>query len=79
MYHLCCIIASPSYCFCFQHGLYPTVGLQTPGEVVEANFGQQPFVFDIQDYMQVGRRFFIRCKITPVGTYCRHDVLNKEL
>ncbi|KAK9891108.1 hypothetical protein WA026_013427 [Henosepilachna vigintioctopunctata] len=31
--------------------LYPTVGLQTPGEVVDANFGQQPFVFDIEDMM----------------------------
>ncbi|RLU20923.1 hypothetical protein DMN91_007537 [Ooceraea biroi] len=29
--------------------LYPTVGLQTPGEVVDANFGQLPFVFDIGD------------------------------
>jgi len=38
----------------FQTGLYPTVGLQTPGEVVEANFGQAPFVFDIDDYMRVG-------------------------
>lgn len=28
--------------------LYPTVGLQTPGEVVDANFGQQPFLFDIE-------------------------------
>lgn len=39
--------------FSFQHDLYPTVGLQTPGEVVEANFGQLPFVFDIEDYMRV--------------------------
>ncbi|XP_043504806.1 ran-binding protein 9 [Polistes fuscatus] len=31
--------------------LYPTVGLQTPGEVVDANFGQSPFVFDIGDMM----------------------------
>ncbi|XP_076652591.1 ran-binding protein M isoform X2 [Halictus rubicundus] len=31
--------------------LYPTVGLQTPGEVVEANFGQEPFVFDIDDML----------------------------
>ncbi|KAF2895915.1 hypothetical protein ILUMI_10251 [Ignelater luminosus] len=31
--------------------LYPTVGLQTPGEVVDANFGQEPFVFDIEDMM----------------------------
>ncbi|XP_059610165.1 ran-binding proteins 9/10 homolog isoform X1 [Phlebotomus argentipes] len=29
--------------------LYPTVGLQTPGEVVDANFGQDPFKFDIED------------------------------
>lgn len=31
--------------------LYPTVGLQTPGEVVDANFGQQPFVFDVEDML----------------------------
>ncbi|KAF5292383.1 hypothetical protein FQA39_LY03417 [Lamprigera yunnana] len=31
--------------------LYPTVGLQTPGEIVDANFGQDPFVFDIEDMM----------------------------
>ena len=32
--------------------LYPTVGLQTPGEVVDANFGQVPFLFDIEDMMK---------------------------
>ncbi|XP_021952312.1 ran-binding protein 9 [Folsomia candida] len=32
--------------------LFPTVGLQTPGEIVDANFGQQPFVFDIEDMMK---------------------------
>jgi len=32
--------------------LYPTVGLQTPGEIVDANFGQQPFIFDIEDLMK---------------------------
>lgn len=36
----------------FQPNLYPTVGLQTPGEVVDANFGQEPFVFDIEDMLQ---------------------------
>lgn len=30
--------------------LYPTVGLQTPGEIVEANFGEQEFVFDLLTY-----------------------------
>lgn len=29
--------------------LYPTVGLQTPGEIVDVNFGQQAFVFDINE------------------------------
>lgn len=32
--------------------LYPTVGLQTPGEVIDANFGQQPFVYDIEEVMK---------------------------
>nr|XP_023013810.1 ran-binding protein 9 [Leptinotarsa decemlineata] len=32
--------------------LYPTVGLQTPGEVVDTNFGQEPFIFDIDDMMK---------------------------
>ncbi|XP_047127074.1 ran-binding protein 9 isoform X2 [Hydra vulgaris] len=29
--------------------LFPTVGLQTPGEIVDVNFGQQPFVYDINE------------------------------
>lgn len=32
--------------------LYPTVGLQTPGEVVDANFGQEEFKFDIEDMIK---------------------------
>lgn len=32
--------------------LYPTVGLQTPGEIVDANFGQKPFEFDIEDMIK---------------------------
>ena len=32
--------------------LYPTVGLQTPGEIIDANFGQEPFIFDIEGEMQ---------------------------
>lgn len=48
--------------------LYPTVGLQTPGEVVDANFGQQPFVFDIGDMineLRVRTRFQIINYPTP--------------
>ncbi|XP_018494502.1 ran-binding protein 9 [Galendromus occidentalis] len=36
--------------------LYPTVGLQTPGEVVDANFGHQPFMFDIESMIEDLRR-----------------------
>lgn len=36
--------------------LYPTVGLQTPGEVVDANFGQEPFKFDVEGEMRELRR-----------------------
>lgn len=35
-----------------QSKLYPTVGLQTPGEVIDANFGQEPFTFDISDMVK---------------------------
>lgn len=33
--------------------LHPAIGLRTPGEIVEANFGQKPFVFDFQHYLEV--------------------------
>jgi hypothetical protein len=36
--------------------LYPTVGLRTQGEVVEANFGQTAFLFDIDGYVKVSSR-----------------------
>ena len=42
-----------SFISIFQNKLYPTVGLQTPGEEVDANFGQEPFKFDqIEDMMK---------------------------
>lgn len=33
--------------------LYPLVGLRTLGEAVEANFGQSPFLFDVESYVKV--------------------------
>ena len=33
--------------------LFPTVGMRTVGEVMLANFGQKPFVFDIDAHFQV--------------------------
>jgi hypothetical protein len=32
---------------------YPTIGLQTVGENVKINFGQEPFKFDIESFMKV--------------------------
>lgn len=32
--------------------LFPSVGLRTPGEVIEVNFGQKAFAFDISHYMK---------------------------
>ncbi|GFN79198.1 ran-binding protein 9 [Plakobranchus ocellatus] len=64
----CCVNLIDNSCFYTKNGvglgiafnnlppnLYPTVGLQTPGEVIEANFGQAPFVYDIEDYMKEWR------------------------
>ncbi|KAJ8041219.1 Ran-binding protein 9 [Holothuria leucospilota] len=49
------------------NNLYPTVGLQTPGESVDTNFGQHPFVFDIEDMMQEMRfRTFNDIRLYPV-------------
>lgn len=33
--------------------LYPTIGLKKPGDHVIVNFGQTPFLFDIDGYMKV--------------------------
>ncbi|PIK50176.1 putative ran-binding protein 9 [Apostichopus japonicus] len=47
--------------------LYPTVGLQTPGESIETNFGQFSFVFDIEDMMQeMSCRTFNDIRLYPV-------------
>lgn len=32
--------------------LYPTVGLRTPNESIRANFGQDPFMFDIESHVE---------------------------
>jgi hypothetical protein len=35
--------------------IYPMVGLRTPGEAIRANFGQQPFKYDIESYAHLQR------------------------
>ena len=47
--------------------LYPTVGLRTPGEAIRANFGHEPFTFDIDSHVeQVRNRTWARIQSTPV-------------
>lgn len=61
----CCLNLIDNTCFYTKNGynlgiafrdlpsdLYPTVGLQTPSESVEANFGQYPFEFDFHNYVK---------------------------
>ncbi|CAF3007529.1 unnamed protein product [Rotaria socialis] len=47
--------------------VYPTVGLQTPLEAIEANFGLSPFKFDIDKYMDEyrdkTRRAIVECTL----------------
>lgn len=33
--------------------IYAAIGLRTPGEQVTANFGHEPFVYDIAQYVNV--------------------------
>ncbi len=37
--------------------LYPSIGMKGPGEEIKANFGQTPFVFDIDGMMAVRNLF----------------------
>ncbi|KAL1229919.1 Ran-binding protein [Trichinella pseudospiralis] len=47
--------------------LFPTIGLQTPGEVVEVNFGQQPFEYDImEEIKQVRYEIFLNIRQTTL-------------
>lgn len=43
-----------------QGNLYPTIGLQTPGQIIDTNFGQHPFEFDITDMIQGMKKKFKR-------------------
>mmetsp|Transcript_7126 Transcript_7126/g.20115 ORF Transcript_7126/g.20115 Transcript_7126/m.20115 type:complete len:488 (-) Transcript_7126:361-1824(-) len=36
--------------------LYPTIGLHSPGEKIEANFGQRPFLFDFEAFLEAERQ-----------------------
>ncbi|CAF0744826.1 unnamed protein product [Rotaria sordida] len=76
----CCVNFLENSCFYTRNGynlgtsfkdipteIYPTVGLQTPHEAIEANFGLNPFKFDIEKYMdeyrEKTRRAIIECTL----------------
>jgi hypothetical protein len=76
----CCVNFLENSCFYTRNGcnigtsfkdipteIYPTVGLQTPLEAIEANFGQTPFKFDIEKYMdeyrEKTRRSIVECTL----------------
>jgi hypothetical protein len=40
----------------FREELYPFVGLNAPGEIIEVNFGQKPFLYDIQKEIEDVRK-----------------------
>lgn len=47
--------------------LYPSAGLRTPGEAVVANFGGEPFKFDIARFVRARqRRVLARIHATPI-------------
>ncbi|CAB1321462.1 unnamed protein product [Coregonus sp. 'balchen'] len=54
----CCVNLINNTCFYTKNGHslgIAFIDLPTPGEVVDSNFGQHPFVFDIDDYMREWR------------------------
>jgi len=61
---------------------YPTVGMKKPGETLRANFGQEPFAFDI-DKMVATEKAAIQTEIarTPVPneTDMIHDLIGQYL
>ncbi|CAF1382552.1 unnamed protein product [Rotaria sp. Silwood1] len=76
----CCVNFLENSCFYTHNGynigtsfkdipaeVYPTVGLQTPLEAIEANFGLSPFKFDIDKYMdeyrEKTRRAIVECTL----------------
>ncbi|TPX63230.1 hypothetical protein SpCBS45565_g06791 [Spizellomyces sp. 'palustris'] len=55
--------------------LYPSVGLRTPGEIVEANFGQRKFKFDIEHhYKEEKARLWHSVNAAPLPSLPTADI-----
>jgi hypothetical protein len=61
---------------------YPTVGMKKPGETLRANFGQEPFAFDV-DKMVADEKAAIQAEIARTSvaneTDTIHDLIGQYL
>jgi hypothetical protein len=66
---------------------YPTVGMKKPGETLRANFGQEPFAFDIDKMVQDEKaliqaeiaRTSVTYKTVPDETQFIHQLIGQYL
>jgi hypothetical protein len=56
--------------------LYPSVGLRTLGEDITANFGQKPFLYDIDHYIKVST-CVKKCLLYIYTETCTHTPLTR--
>jgi hypothetical protein len=67
---------------------YPTIGMKKPGETLRANFGQEPFAFDIDKMVQdekaaiqeeINRTKFTPSPASPDETQFIHQLISQYL
>ncbi|KAF2637381.1 Ran-binding protein-like protein [Massarina eburnea CBS 473.64] len=56
---------------------YPTIGMKKPNETLRANFGQEPFAFDI-DKMVQKEKTAIEAEITQAKEICKEELSSDE-
>ncbi|KAF1955397.1 SPRY-domain-containing protein [Byssothecium circinans] len=56
---------------------YPTVGMKKPNETLKANFGQEPFAFDIDNMVQK-EKAAIEAEIAQSKEACKEELNNDE-
>lgn len=68
---------------------FPTIGMKKPGETLRANFGQEPFAFDIDKMVQDEKaaihheinqtKFVANASTAPDETQCIHRLISQYL
>lgn len=59
--------------------LFPCVGLRTPGEQLDVNFGQKPFKFDILNYVHVSGLLLLVLTICDLTVHVFQDEKDRLL